>query len=81
MKTYLALCIVVAVLLLSIYSCGENFGKKEKIIEDQTQQIEIKNEIIQTKNEIFKRKEIAKSVNSSDNLEWLRQTRCKDCSN
>ena len=81
MKSYLALCAVVALLLLSIFYWGKNFGKKEKIIEEQTQQIEIKNEIIETKKEIFKRKEIAKSISSSDNLEWLRQARCKDCSN
>ena len=80
MKFYLALTCFIIALLFSIFFWGTNFGENKKIIEDQHQQIEIKNEIIQTKNEIFKRKEIAKSVSSSDNLEWLRQACCKDCS-
>ena len=63
------------------------YKEKEKIIynqakelEQQRQQLEIKNEIIETKTKVFKRKEIAKSVSTSDNLKWLRQTHCKDCS-
>jgi hypothetical protein len=81
---YILVPILFIILILAALNAYEEKEKiietQKKEIEHQHQQLEIKNEILETKKEIFKRKEISKTISTSDNIEWLRQTRCKDCS-
>lgn len=70
---------VVALILFFLYREGEKKGIANEINKQQEQQIQIQNEIIQEKKQIQIRKTINKTVPTSDNIEWLRENRCKDC--
>lgn len=70
---------VVGVLIICLLFWVYNQGKKTEIINQQKERLIIQNEIIETKKNIQHRKAIVKSVSVNDNLQWLRQARCKDC--
>lgn len=69
----------VGLFLLWFWYKAESNGVKTETIKQQDQQIEIQNAIIKTNAGVQQRKAIAKTVSTNDNLNWLRQARCKDC--
>lgn len=80
-KLWTALGIIglIGLILFFIYREGEKKGKVNEVVKKQEQQIEIQHEIIKEKKQIQIRKTINKSVPTTDNIDWLRKNRCRDC--
>jgi hypothetical protein len=79
MYKIIALIVLISAILAFIYTQGKESGKINEVIKNQEQQIEIQNVIIEERSEVNKRKAISKTINTTDNIEWLRQNSCADC--
>ena len=66
-------------ILFFVYKEGEKKGTVTEVKKQQETEIKVQNEVIKEKKKVIRRKVIAKSVSTNDNLNWLRQNRCKDC--
>ncbi len=62
-----------------IENLEQNQGKLETVIDNQNEEIKVKDEFIEERKQTTIRKSINRSVPTNVNIEWLRENRCQDC--
>jgi len=62
-----------------IENLEQTTGKLETIIDNQNEEIKVKDEFIKERKQTTIRKSINRAVPTNVNIEWLRENRCQDC--
>lgn len=81
MIKYLILIVAVIGIISEAYFLGNKAGKDSVKVECQATVVTQQTEIINENKNVQIRKQINKSVSINDDIEWLRQNRCANCSN